>query len=341
MSLLSLLITLTLITYLPFSSCPHWSPSCWHSWLGVGVSECRAWPFSKVASSQLWSYFPGSASCVHFCSSPRFSEFDTPQILFLPGWSSGFSFYQLSMLPFWVTCLWAHPPSWVPETNQTFTPLMPTYRLNPQHLPADITFLLDSLISLKKNHLVMKTRSCDVHMRLYPLNLALVGGPDCLPPEELTPLSPLSSRPSCREWAELDCSCLKQHPDWHGASSLLFSVLSFHLMDLSSLNLHPLSWHAGSSISCADLNICSHPFLSTTTLVFQTTHMFSHILWLALPAFSALGSQGKCQRMSRDVPAMCYFCKWEPWVLSQGVCILVGGSCIYNYCSLWYPVLEI
>lgn len=194
---------------------------------------------------------------------------------------------------------------------------------------------------LKKNHLVMKTRSCDVHMRLYPLNLALVGGPDCLPPEELTPLSPLSSRPSCREWAELDCSCLKQHPDWHGASSLLFSVLSFHLMDLSSLNLHPLSWHAGSSISCADLNICSHPFLSTTTLVFQTTHMFSHILWLALPAFSALGSQGKCQRMSRDVPAMCYFCKWEPWVLSQGVCILVGGSCIYNYCSLWYPVLEI
>lgn len=178
----------------------------------------------------------------------------------------------------------------------------------------------------------MKTKSCDVHMRLYPLYLALVGGPDCLPPEELTPDSPLSSRPLYRERAELDCSCLKQHPDWHGTSSLLFSVLSCHLMDLLSLNLHPLSWHAGSSISRADLNICSHPLPLHYHFSFPNhPYILSHPV-TSTSCFLCFGKPGK---VSEDEQR----CACHVLLLQVGAMSLVSRSLYFSERQLHIQLL--
>lgn len=115
-----------------------------------------------------------------------------------------------------------------------------------------------------------------------------------LSPEELTP-GPLSS---LKLWTKLDCCWAKQHPDWLRASGLPLPVLSCYLRIFYPWTCILWLGTAGPS----SLIFALIPFLFAPTSVFQTTHMLSPPPWLALPAFPALGSQGRCQRLGGNVP---------------------------------------
>jgi len=190
-----------------------------------------------------------------------------------------------------------HPPLWAPTTTRHLhhgEPLMLT-QTNPLTSPCELHFSFGFSYFLKE-------LLCDENQKLwFPHEMLSFErgtwpvGPGCLLRNSHLDLSPPSS-------CEPSWIAVGQNSILIGSEPLVFHFLfclvtwgSF-ILELASFDLALQGPHLSSLI------FALIPFLFAPTSGFQTTHMLSPPPWLALPAFPALGSQGKCQRLGGNVP---------------------------------------